>query len=104
LVHAAAYVPVALYPAAAVRVTRGEPFSWKLVRTPRATCRDCGARLFAEPTPGLRGVMAAHLPPGMFRPTLHVFCRFARMPVHDELPHFATVPAAFGGSDERVVW
>jgi hypothetical protein len=33
-----------------------------------------------------------------------VNCRFAVRPVVDDLPHFASMPAAFGGSDEEVDW
>ena len=36
--HSAAYVPIAMYPAEAVRVTRGNPSHWMVKRTPRATC------------------------------------------------------------------
>lgn len=103
VVHGAAYVPVAIFPEGAVRLVRGAPVTWKLRRTPRVSCPRCGTRLYAE-QPGFRGVMAHLLPEGMFRPTLHIHCRFARMPVKDDRPHFATVPAAFGGSDERVDW
>jgi hypothetical protein len=31
-------------------------------------------------------------------------CRFAPRPVVDELPHYASRPARFGGSDELVDW
>lgn len=33
-VHGAAYVPESVYPANAVRVTRGDPMTWKLKRSP----------------------------------------------------------------------
>jgi hypothetical protein len=103
--HAAAYVPVEMVPYDAVKIVQGAPVMWKRKTTPRATCATCGTRLFAEPPGmGIRGVMASLLPPDHFAPTLHVFCRFARLPVRDGLPHYATVPAAFGGSDETVDW
>lgn len=104
-VHGAAYVPVVMYPVAATRIVSGEPSMWKLKTTARATCRECGTRMFAEP-PGMgyRGVSALLLPPGMFKPRLHVQCQHALLPVKDDLPHYKDYPAAFGGSDERVPW
>ena len=49
-----------------------------------------------------RGVNATLLPPGSFDPQFHIYCDFARLPLKDGLPHFRTVPARFGGSDEVV--
>ena len=99
----APYIAVAAYPAKSVRVTRGDPSRWKLRITPRATCRECGTRLFAQ-RPGLDmcGVNGYLLP--AFRPAFHVQCRFARLPVKDDLAHYASLPASFGGSDETVGW
>jgi hypothetical protein len=48
--HGAAYIPVAMYPASAVKVTRGDPSAWKVRVTPRMTCRHCGTRIFADVT------------------------------------------------------
>jgi hypothetical protein len=31
-------------------------------------------------------------------------CQFAVRPVDDDLPHFKSRPARFGGSDETVQW
>jgi hypothetical protein len=103
--HGAAYVPVAIFRLPDVRVVAGDPLLWKLKTTPRATCRECGTRLFAEP-PGLsiRGVMALLLPQGMFKPAFHMQCQHALLPVKDSLPHFKSFPAAFGGSDEQMPW
>jgi hypothetical protein len=103
-VHGAAYVPAALYPTAALKIVRGEPASWMLKTTPRRTCSHCGTRLFAEPNPALRGVTAYLLPEGLFRPEFHMQCRFALLPVRDDLPHYRSLPARFGGSDETVEW
>jgi hypothetical protein len=104
-VHGAAYVPVAMYPAAAVKVTRGQPSSWALKSTPRTTCADCGTRLFAEiPQIGMRCVMASLLPSGAFKPAFHMQCRYAVAPIRDDLPHFAGLPNNFGGSDETMPW
>jgi hypothetical protein len=104
-VHGAAYVPVALFRADAVKVARGNPTEWKLKVTPRITCPECGTRIFAEP-PGfpMRGVTAYLLPPGIFEPTFHLQCQFALIPVKDDLPHYKSAPASFGGSDEKVDW
>lgn len=103
--HGAAYVSVQMYPAAAVKLTEGKPLFWKLKVTPRATCTACGTRVFAEP-PGLgvRGVNAYLLPDGVFRPTMHIFCKFARRSIRDDLPHYSAVPPAFGGSNETIDW
>jgi hypothetical protein len=105
VVHGAAYIPVAMYPAEAVRVTHGDPSVWKLRATPRTTCRACGTRLFAEvPGIGVRSVSASLLPKGLFKPVFHIQCQFAMRPVKDDLPHFKSFPGAFGGSDEKVEW
>ncbi len=104
-VHGAAYVPESVYRADAVRVTRGEPLAWTLKRNPRVTCRECGTRLFIDvKAMSLRGVNGCLLPPGRFRPTFHMQCRFAVAPVKDNLPHYAGRPGRFGGSDDTVDW
>ena len=104
-VHGAACVPAALYLAADVQITRGETLRWQLKTTPRVCCARCGARLFADNTAiGIRGLTATLLPEGMFKPTMHIQCAFARLPIRDGLPHYKTVPAAFGGSDEQIAW
>jgi hypothetical protein len=102
--HCGAFVPVAMYRADAVEILRGELGSWKLRTTARRTCLRCGTRVFAEPNERLRGVSAYLLPPGQFVPKFHIYCRFALVPVADALPHYADVPARFGGSDEQVAW
>jgi hypothetical protein len=104
-VHGAAYIPVAMYPANAVKVTGGTPFVWTLRATPRTTCRECGTRVFAEVPPiRVRTVSGFLLPRGMFQPAFHMQCVFAVRPVKDDLPHFKAFPARFGGSDETVDW
>ena len=104
-VHGAAYIPVAMYPADAVKVTRGDPSAWKLRTTPRTTCTDCGTRMFAEvPGFGVRGVSAYLLPKGQFKAAFHIQCQFAVLPIKDDLTHFKSFPAKFGGSDELVDW
>lgn len=104
-VHGASYVPVALYYASAVRVTRGNPVRWTLRSTPRTWCRDCGTRLFAEvPHLGVRGVSGALLPRGTFKPAFHMHCQFVVRPIQDDLPHYKGFPASLGGSNEQVEW
>jgi hypothetical protein len=105
LLHGAAYVPESVYPADAVRVTSGTPFSWTLKRNPRVGCPSCGTRLFIDVLAArLRGVNGYLLPPSEFKPTFHMHCRFAVRPVVDDLPHYTSRPARFGGSDEIVDW
>lgn len=104
-VHAAAYVPAALYPSHAVAVTRGEPVSAVLRTTPRMRCPSCGAFLFAEIAgAGLRSLSGTLLPKGQFKPEFHVQCQHAILPVVDDLPHYKGFPAQFGGTDELVDW
>ena len=103
--HGAAYVPESVYPAAAVRVVRGDPKAWTLKRNPRFLCGNCGTRLFIDVLAlGLRGLNGYLLSPGDFRPTFHMHCRFAVRPVADDLPHYTSRPARFGGSDETAGW
>jgi hypothetical protein len=105
IVHGAAYVPESVYPADAVKVVRGTPGAWKLKRNPRVTCNACGTRLFIDVLSlGLRGVNGYVLPPGQFDAAFHMNCQFAVRPIKDELLHFKSRPAMFGGSDETVDW
>jgi hypothetical protein len=104
-VHGAAYVPAAMYRREDVMIARGTPRRWTYKHTPRAACPSCATRLFAEPPHApVTGVMALLLPPGLFKPAFHIYCREALLPIHDDLPHYATVPPQFGGSDERASW
>jgi hypothetical protein len=104
-VHGAAYIPVAMYPADAVSVTRGNPSAWKLRTTPRTTCPECGTRIFAEVAGiGVRGVNGFLLPTGTFKPAFHIQCQHAVRPITDDLPHYKAYPAWFGGSDETMEW
>jgi hypothetical protein len=100
-----ACVGVAIFPARAVKVTQGSPVTWTYKVLPRQRCPDCGTQLMAE-VPGADqiGVKANLLPKGMFKPQFHIQCRFAVLPVKDELPHYKGFPAKFGGSDETVDW
>lgn len=104
-VHGAAYLPAALYRGEQVRLVAGEPLLWKRRTTKRATCGTCGTRIFAETAGGeVRSIVGYLLPKGAFRPTFHVQCRHALLPVRDDLPHYAGFPPEFGGSDERAPW
>jgi hypothetical protein len=104
LVHGAACVPTAIYRTKDVVIVHGEAREWRLRTTPRYACPNCATRLFAQGSEAFRGVNAYLLPPGTFYPTLHIYCRFAALPFADDLPHYATVPARWGGSDETVEW
>ncbi|MEO7112919.1 MAG: GFA family protein, partial [Polyangiaceae bacterium] len=104
-VHGAAYVPVSMYRTDQVKVVSGEPSVWKLHATPRASCRECSTRLFAEPVGiGMRTVMALLLPKESFTPQFHMQCAHAIAPVKDGLPHFKGFPESFGGSSAVVDW
>ena len=104
-IHGGAYAPESVYPADAVRIVRGEPQSWTLKRSPRFFCRECGTKLFIDVLPlKLRGVNGYLIPKEEFRPQFHMQCQFAVRPVVDELPHFKSRPARFGGSDETMPW
>jgi hypothetical protein len=103
--QSAAYVPAVLYRIADTRIVSGEPSMWTLRRTPRATCRVCGTPMYSEPPGlGMLGIRAHLLPKGMFKPTFHMNCQYAMLPVKDDLPHYKGFPAMFGGSDEQVPW
>ena len=98
-------VPYAIYPQAAVEVTEGDTMRWALKTNPRTRCSHCGTYLFGMPEGmGIHGISAYLLPPGNFKPQMHIMCKDALLPVKDELPHFAGFPASFGGSDEKVAW
>lgn len=103
--HGGAYSPEAVHPASSVVVTRGDPAFWTLERNPRAWCPACGVRLFIDVLAAeLRGLNGSLLPDGVFRPSLHMQCRFAVRPVVDDLPHYLGRAPMFGGSDERAGW
>ena len=104
-VHGGAYVPESVYPAGGVKVVRGDPLVWRLKRSPRFTCGECGTRLFIDvPSLQIRGVNGYLLPPDRFRATFHMQCRYAVLPVRDGLPHYKGRPARFGGTEEMVEW
>ncbi|MBE9138253.1 GFA family protein [Nodosilinea sp. LEGE 07088] len=100
-----AYIGVAVYPTNAVKVMQGELITWTLKSLPRQRCANCGTHVMAE-VPGLDqcGIKANLLPKGDFKPDFHLHCRYAVLPVNDDLPHFDDLPASFGGSDETINW
>lgn len=103
-VHGAAYVAESIYPTTAVEIVSGETTSFALKRTPRISCARCSTRLLIElPDIEMRAVNG-YLLKDAFKPTLHINCSEAVAPVKDALPHFATMPAAFGGEDKMVDW
>jgi hypothetical protein len=103
-VHGTAY-PVALYPASAVTVMRGDTVAFALKTTPRTKCSRCGTYVFAE-VPGypFRGVNGDLLPQGRFSPQFHVHCRYAASRIDDRLPHYKDTPVQFHGSGEIMSW
>jgi hypothetical protein len=101
-VHGKAYA-VALFPATAVSVAHGDTEVFTLRATPRTKCKRCGMYLFAEVS-GFSGVNGELLPQGMFVPEFHIQCRYAPVPIQDDLPHYRGTPARFRGSDELMEW
>ena len=100
-----AYVGVAVFPAAAVNIVQGNLVACTLKPMPRKRCAICGTAMLAE-VPALNqiGVKADRLPSGQFKPAFHENCRYAVLPIKDDLPHYKGYPALFGGSDETVGW
>lgn len=100
-----AFVPIALFSTDAVAVKGAGTFTWTYKTLPRTRCSTCGTFLFGEPAGlGMRGVSGFLLPADMFKPSFHIHCQHAVLPVKDGLPHFKTLPASFGGTDEEVGW
>jgi hypothetical protein len=103
-VSGGAYLGLALFPSEAV-TTKGETDTWALRSLARQRCAVCGTHVFAAiPAFGQHAIKSNLLPEGMFEPAFHIHCRRAVLPVVDELPHYAALPAAFGGTDEQVDW
>lgn len=98
------YVAVAVYPKDGVTV-EGELKTLTIRTMPRKWCARCGRRMIGEVVDfDQRGVNALLLPTGMFKPEFHIQCQYAVLPVEDDLPHYKSFPAKFGGSDETVDW
>lgn len=100
-----AYVSLALLPAHAMSIIQGETSIWKLRTMPRERCARCGTQMFARvPGQDIYAVKGNLLPKSMRRPEFHMQCRYALVPVKDDLPHYKSIPACFGGTDETVAW
>ena len=90
-----------LYPAQTVSVERGETEEFVLRTSPRIKCKSCGTYLFAEvPGHDVRGLNGNLLPTHKFNPAFHSQCRYAKVPIKDDLPHYKGIPALFNGSNE----
>ena len=91
-----------LWPASALRVTRGADLIGTYTKTPmslRKWCTLCGGHVFAEHPPlKLVDVFAAELPGLKFVPAVHVNYQETRLPMRDGLPKFKDFPVDFGGS------
>ena len=99
------YVARSIYPKGQVEVVSGETRSWTYKTNTRTFCARCGVTLFSEP-PGDRftGCNAALFPAGAFKPTAHIQCQSAMVPVKDDLPHYRDWPPGVGGTGELVGW
>lgn len=104
-VFGGAYVGLALYPTESVKIVEGTPTAWTYKTNPRRLCKNCGTVVFTQPKDAnFRGVNRTLLPKDSFKPSCHIQCQHATLPVVDDLPHFKGFPAAFGGSDETMDW
>lgn len=99
-----AYLGLALFPSDAV-TTKGETDTWTLRSLARQRCSVCGTHVFAAiPAFGQHAIKSNLLPADMFKPAFHIHCQRAVLPVVDNLPHYAALPAAFGGTEKQVDW
>ncbi|HEV2110028.1 MAG TPA: GFA family protein [Gammaproteobacteria bacterium] len=104
-VSGGAYVALAMFPLAALRVLQGETAPFTLRSLSRERCAACGTQLFVRlPAQGACVVKANLLPAAMRKSEFHMQCRYAVLPVKDGLPHYRGVPVIFGGSDEVMEW
>ena len=95
-----------LWPAEAVRVTRGEELLKgynKMGFSDRQHCRKCGGQvLIQHPTIGMTDVHSQTLRGYGFKPTLHVNYQEHVLPIRDGLPKLRDMPAEIGGSGETM--
>lgn len=95
-----------LFPADAVRITKGEGQLKGYSKTDfsdRRHCANCGGQvLINHPSIGLTDVHSEMLPYFDFKPALHVNYGARKLPIRDGLPKFKDFPAGFGGSDETI--
>lgn len=95
-----------LWPADAVRVTRGEEQLKGCNKTDfsdRRHCSSCGGQvLIYHPSIGMTDVHSETLRDFDFRPALHVNYQEHRLPVRDGLMKLKDFPSELGGSGETV--
>ena len=95
-----------LFPADAVRITRGEGQLKGYSKTDfsdRRHCANCGGQvLINHPSIGLTDVHAETLKGFDLTPALHVNYGEKKLAIRDGLPKFKDFPAGFGGSDETI--
>jgi hypothetical protein len=95
-----------LWPASAVKVTRGASNLGTYKRTEashRKFCRQCGTAVMIDhPALGMVDVPAGRVPGLAFRPTVHVHYGEKVLAVKDGLPKFRDFPKDFGGSGEQL--
>lgn len=93
-----------LWPADAVRVTRGEEKLKSYNKTgfsDRRHCPHCGGQvLIYHPSIGMTDVHSETLVDFDFRPALHVNYQERTLPIRDGLPKLRDFPAELGGSGE----
>lgn len=95
-----------LWPAGAVKVTRGEENIGSYSKTPlsiRKWCKICGGHIYTEhPEWGLIDVYAASIPDLEFEPGVHVNYEDTVLPMHDGLTKLKDFPGELGGSGEEI--
>jgi len=95
-----------LWPADAVRVTRGEEKLKGYNKTDfsdRRHCPDCGGQvLIYHPSIKMTDVHSETLSDFDFRPALHVNYQERTLPIRDGLPKLRDFPAELGGSGETI--
>jgi hypothetical protein len=95
-----------LWPADAVRVTRGEDLLNgynKMGFSDRQHCSRCGGQvLIQHPTIGMTDVHSEALRGFDFQPAVHLNYQEHVLPIRDGLPKQKDMPADFGGSGELI--
>jgi hypothetical protein len=93
-----------LYKAANVRVTSGEEFVGRFMKTTmsdRQFCKRCGGHLMTHhPSLGLTDVRPSVVPGIAFKPSVHLNYAETVWPMPDGLPKLRDFPAQVGGSGE----
>lgn len=93
-----------LWPADAVKITRGEDRLGSYAKTPnsvRRWCKACGGHVLTEhPDWGLVDVYAALIEDFEFKPGVHVHYQETVLHIPDGLPKQRDLPGEMGGSGE----